>query len=167
MTQVHLPLLFISQFHFFSSHIKDSCYVVQCTPVYRKLRVEKLVNTINKWKALVVPFSLSQIDIFPVVGKCFSCFGRCFYPKQQLTTSAHLLCTFNTLCSLTLEIKGVRFTCTLFQYTHPFKPHSHPGHGTNLTPSDLLASHALSGIRTSISHMGRGHTNKDAKDRSL
>ncbi len=51
------------------------------------------------------------------------------------------------------------------RYTHPPKPHSHPGHGTNVTPPPGSAPSKLglapSGSRTRDSHAGGGRSNKE------
>lgn len=50
---------------------------------------------------------------------------------------------------------------------YPPKPHSDPGHNTNVTPAVQLATLSLSGIQTGIYGMGDGQSNKDAEDHGL
>ncbi len=47
------------------------------------------------------------------------------------------------------------------RYTHPPKPHSHPGHGTNVTPRVHTATTRRSGSRTQDSGAGGGRSNKE------
>ncbi len=47
------------------------------------------------------------------------------------------------------------------RYTHPPKPHSHPGHGTNVTPRVHTATTRRSGSRTRDSGAGGGRSNKE------
>ncbi len=46
------------------------------------------------------------------------------------------------------------------RYTHPPKPHSHPGHGTNVTPPTRVRTNSPSGSRTQDSGAGGGRSNK-------
>ncbi len=46
------------------------------------------------------------------------------------------------------------------RYTHPPKPHSHPGHGTNVTPPTRVRTSSPSGSRTRDSGAGGGRSNK-------
>ncbi len=47
------------------------------------------------------------------------------------------------------------------RYTHPPKPHSHPGHGTNVTPPTRVHTHSPSGSWTQGSGAGGGRSNKE------
>ncbi len=47
------------------------------------------------------------------------------------------------------------------RYTHPPKPHSHPGHGTNVTPPTRVRTSSPSVSRTRDSGAGGGRSNKE------
>ncbi len=64
------------------------------------------------------------------------------------------------------EVRRVRFTHSPYwhsyiRYTHPPKPHSHPGHGTNVTTPTRVRTHSPSGSRTRDSGAGGGRSNKE------
>ncbi len=72
------------------------------------------------------------------------------------------------------EVRGVRFTQPLLayiRYTHPSKPHSRAGHGTNVTPPPGSTPPQFvcvpSGSRTRDSGSGGGRSTKEAKGYSL
>ncbi len=64
------------------------------------------------------------------------------------------------------EVRRVRFTHSPYwhsyiRYTHPPKPHSRPGHGTNVTPRVHTVTTCRSGSRTRDSGAGEGRSNKE------
>ncbi len=65
-----------------------------------------------------------------------------------------------------LEVRGARFTHSPYwlvyiRYTHPPKPHSRPGHGTNVTPPRRVRTNSPSGSRTRDSGAGGRRSNKE------